>query len=347
MKNIYVAMLLCCVSGMLSAGNPDRQGEAGAAQLLMIPWARTAGFHAMNTSMIGGVEAMRVNVAGLSRINRMEVNFGHTIYLNGAGINFNSFGLAQRMGKNGTLGISLMAIDFGDINITTDAFPEGIATFSPRYFNIGLGYSHMFANKVSVGLLVRGVSEGLSNISAFGFALDAGVQYVSGERDNFKLGIALRNIGGPMKFEGEGLSFEVDNPNGNGTKIRIRQRVSQFELPSLLNLGASYDFYAGERNRITILGNFTSNSFSRDNIGGGAEIAIREMFMVRASYRYEIGGTTSSIDEAPLYTGLAAGATLSLPLSKSNKHQALAIDYAYRTTKFYQGSHNIGIRFNM
>ena len=34
-------------------------------------------------------------------------------------IGFVAFGFAQKVGKNGTLGISLMALDFGDIPVTT------------------------------------------------------------------------------------------------------------------------------------------------------------------------------------------------------------------------------------
>ncbi|MEZ5032338.1 MAG: PorV/PorQ family protein [Saprospiraceae bacterium] len=348
MKKLYAAFFGICMTSILFAGNPDRQGEAGAAQLLMLPWARMAGLHGLNTSFITGVEAMRLNVAGLSRINRTELNIAHTRYLEGADINFNAVGLAQKVGKSGAFGLSLMSLDFGDINVTTDAQPAGTgATFRPSYFNIGMGYSHMFANKVSVGILARGVSEGLSNVSAFGFALDAGVQYVTGPKDNFKMGISLRNVGGPLRFNGEGLSLEVPNPNNNGTTIRILQRVSRFELPSVLNIGLSYDFFLGERNRLTALGNFTSNSFSRDNLGAGVELAIREMFVVRGAYRYEIGTTSTTAENAPLYTGIAAGASLVLPINRDKPEHTVALDYGYRVTKLYKGSHNIGVRINL
>ena len=42
----------------------------------------------------------------------------------------------------------------------------------------------------------------------FGWAIDAGVQYVSGEKDNFKLGISLRNIGSPMQFGEKDYLYE-------------------------------------------------------------------------------------------------------------------------------------------
>ena len=66
-----VLVMLVAVSAW--AGNPDRQGEAGAPELLMNPWARSAGLHTMSTSMITGAEAMRLNIAGLARINKTEV----------------------------------------------------------------------------------------------------------------------------------------------------------------------------------------------------------------------------------------------------------------------------------
>lgn len=49
-------------------------------------------------------------------------------------------------------------------------------------------------------MLMRLVSESIQDVSASGFAIDAGVQYVAGPKDNFKLGISLRNIGSPMAF---------------------------------------------------------------------------------------------------------------------------------------------------
>ena len=207
-KWMVVAVLAMCLGAQTAfAGNPDRQGESGAVELLMTPWARTAGLHGMNTSTVSGVEAMRINVAGLSRLNKTEVIFAHTILFDGADMGINALGFAQRVGESGVLGISLVSVDFGDIPVTTEATPEGTgATFSPNFFHIGISYAKTFANKVSVGLLVRGISESTADLSAFGFAIDAGVQYVTGPQDNFKFGISLRNVGSPMSFGGEGLS---------------------------------------------------------------------------------------------------------------------------------------------
>ena len=281
--NIIAVGLLLLMCSTSYAGNPDRQGEAGAYELLLNPWARSAGLHTMSTANIMGVESMRLNVAGLSRINKTEVLLSNATYLQGTGIQMNAFGVAQRTG-NGAFGLSLMALDFGDIPVTTEEQPEGTgSTFSPTFFHIGLAYAHTFENKVSVGILFRGISETIANLSAFGFAIDAGVQYVTGPQDNFKFGISLRNVGSRMEFGGEGLNVQRPSPSSIGNdELTFSQRAEDFELPSNLNIGLAYDFRIGTLHRLTVLGNFTANSFSQDQFGGGVEYSLRENFMIRA-----------------------------------------------------------------
>jgi hypothetical protein len=351
-------LLLCLVAFMgfsltAFAGNPDRQGEAGAPELVMNPWARSAGLHSMTASFVNGVEAMRINVAGLSRINRTELVAGYANYLDGTGISMNALGIAQKLGENGAFGVSIMALDFGDIPVTTTAQPEGTGTtFSPSWFNIGFGYSHTFENKVSVGVLFRGVFESTADINASGLGIDAGVQYVTGPKDNFKFGIAIRNVGTRLKFGGEALSQQVSrstNDNPDGTPITVRVRVEDFELPSLLNLGLSYDLYPSEDHRFTILGNFTANSFSRDQIGGGLEYSFKEMFFLRGGYNYEFGETVddagNEIQES-IYDGLSLGAGIEAPFKKG-KPTRFGIDYAYRTSTPFNGTHNISLRIRI
>ncbi|MEM6316137.1 MAG: PorV/PorQ family protein [Bacteroidota bacterium] len=346
-KIFYLLSLsLCLFTFRAEAGNPDRQGEAGAYELLMNPWARSAGLHTMTTSMIMGVESMRLNPAGLSRISGgTEVLIGHARYLEPSDVKMNAFGVGQRMGKNGTFGLSIMSLDMGEIEVTTPDQPEGTgATFSPNFFHLGLSYAHLFENKISVGITFRAISESISDVSAFGFALDAGVQYVTGPKDNFKFGISLRNVGSRMTFGGQGLSFPTENPDGTlSYDITVDQRSAGFELPSVLNIGMSYDFNLDADNRFTLVGNFTANSFSRDQIGGGVEYALKEMFMIRAGYKFEMGLSADRSFEQSVYTGLSGGVTIDVPTKKGGDSR-FGIDYAFRATSPFNGTHNLGVR---
>ncbi len=249
MNHKYTFLLCSCLLwvGVAVAGNPDRQGEAGANQLLINPWARSAGLHSLNTSSISGAEAMYLNVAGLSRIKKTQINLSHTRYI--AEINMNALSFAQHVGKGGgAFGISLVSMDLGEFLATTEDIPGGTgATFSPSYFNMGLSYSHLFVNKVSVGVTFKFVNESISNVGARAMALDAGVQYVTGENDNFKFGISLRNVGSKMRFVGEGLSKPRPNPGPTYEyPVTYYERSAEFELPSQLNIGFSHDWLIGK-----------------------------------------------------------------------------------------------------
>jgi hypothetical protein len=341
------SLLACCLvtTAAVWAGNPDRQGEAGANQLLINPWARSAGLHTTNTSMVTGTDAMFINVAGLSRINKMQINLGNTRYLEGAGIQINSLGFASKVGKKGgAFGISLVAFNFGDIEVTTENNPEGTgATFSPSFVNIGLSYSHTFSNKVSVGITAKAVNESLANIGARALALDAGVQYVTGAKDNFKFGISLRNVGSKMQYTGEGLAKARPSGNVQGYPITYYERSAPYELPSQLNIGASYDFWLARTARLSVLGNFTSNSFSRDQYGVGAEFGLGQNFAARVAYKDEFDRVSG---QSSLDNGLSAGLTVSTPFKKGSDSR-LSFDYSYRTTSIYNGIHNLGIRLDL
>lgn len=332
------------------AGNPDRQGEAGAYELLLNPWARTVGLHAMNTSMVKGIESMNLNIAGLSRINNLEVGIGHSIYLQGTGLALNALGLAKRMGENGALGVSLNALSFGKIPVTTNGLPEGTgATFSPTFFNLGVSYSHWFEKKVSVGITLRLINESLADVSAFGFSIDAGVQYMTGSTehpDRFKFGISLRNVGSPMNFGGQGLNNSSINPDGTQSYLlTYKKTANDFELPSQLNIGAGYDILPDDKIKLTALVNFTSNAFSRDEVGGGLELGISNLLVLRGGYKYEIGSTAADPNQS-VYTGVAAGLSFNVPVRKGSD-QAISIDYGFLHTRVWNGTHNISLRINL
>lgn len=349
-KIIKAAILWCCSTIAVSAGNPDRQGEAGAYELLLNPWARTVGLHAMNTASVRGIEAASLNIAGLSFVNGTEVGVGHSIYLQGTGLSMNALGLANKIGKNGTLGVSINALSFGKIPVTTNALPEGTgATFSPTFFNIGLSYAHVFEKKVSVGITTRFINESLADISASGISIDAGVQYVTGSEkypERFKFGISLRNVGSPMRFGGQGLNIQALNPDRTlPYELSYSQRGARFELPSQLNIGAAFDILPEEKMRLTAVGNFTSNAFSRDDIGGGLEFSYNNMFILRGGYKYEMGTTSETVNKS-VYTGVCGGVSVELPFNKTGT-QKLAIDYGYLASSPWNGTHNIALRLNL
>ncbi|MEI7594669.1 MAG: PorV/PorQ family protein [Bacteroidota bacterium] len=333
---------------MVKAGNKDRAGSAGASQLLINPWAKSSGMGNSNTASIRGLEASFLNVAGTAFTKKSEFMFAHTIYLKGADVNINSFGFTQKVGKEGAggvLGLSIMNMSFGDLMITTTELPEGgIGTFSPSLMNIGISYAKAFSNSIFGGINVKIISESISDVKGQGVAIDAGIQYVTGEAENIKFGISLKNVGTPIKYTGDGLTFRGYVP-GAANAMTISHRSSFYELPSLLNIGGAYDFNFKESYKLTLAGNFTSNSFTKDIFCGGLEFALKDLFFLRAGYTYEMG--QEKIEEkTTIFTGPTAGFTVKVPLNKENGTH-FDLDYSYRATNPFTGCHSIGARINL
>lgn len=327
------------------AGNEDRSGQAGASELLINPWARSSGWGGVNTANARGLDAIFTNVAGLAFTQKTEVIFSQTQWLKGSDINISSFGFSQKAGETGVIGISIMAMSFGDILIRTVDQPEGgIGNFSPKFINIGVSYAKAFSNSIYGGINFKIISESIADASAEGIAVDAGIQYVTGPTDNIKFGISMKNVGPTLKFSGDGFSFR-GTMNNSTNSLTIEQRSAEFELPSLINIGASYDFIFNEKHRLTIAGNFTSNSFTKDQYMIGAEYGFMQYLMVRTGFCYESGIFDVSTRTNAL-TGPCAGFTIQAPLNKE-KGSTFSIDYSYRATNPFQGCHTIGARINL
>lgn len=352
MKNFYrylaaliIITAIVFINNESQAGNKDRSGQAGAPELLINPWAGSMGWGGVNTANVKGVESMFSNIAGLAFIGKLELNFAQTSWLKGSGIGISNFGLGVRLGETGVIGLSVFSMNFGELTVTTTDQPDGTgATYKPNLLNFAVSYSKAFSNSIYAGVTVRIVSESIPDASAQGICIDAGVIYVAGERDQAKFGIALRNLGPQMKFTGDGFSIKAFF-QGDDYSMSVYQRSESFELPTQLRIGASYDFLIGEWNRLTLAGNFTSNSFTKDQVTLGLEYALKTYLMLRAAYTYEEGINANVDDPARTnaYKGLSLGASIEIPLSKKND-LALGVDYAYQTTDNFNGTQCIGVR---
>ncbi len=350
----FIALCALGISYNSFAGNKDRIGQSGASEMLINPWARSTGVFGQNTSYVWGLEAMKSNIAGLAMDSTMEIGASHTVYLSGTGVAINNLGLTQPIGNSSVLGINIMSMNFGDITTTDYYNPEGYGTFHPSLLNVQVGFSRQFSTHVNAGAAATYVSEQISNVNALGLAFEGGIQYISGKKDNFHLGVALRNLGTNMRFSGSGFAVSgkqsQSTPEYSATLLTPQEK---FSLPTYLNIGASYDFYLDEhhlqsadsmpKHKLTVMGNFTSNSFINDYLGAGVEYTFRSMFSLRAAYRYE-KGITDVTTTTTMYTGFAAGASVQTQIGSDGP--TLAFDYSFRPTQRpANGVHVISLRF--
>jgi hypothetical protein len=157
--------------------------------------------------------------------------------------------------------------------------------------------------------------------------------------------ISLRNVGTAIQFRGDGLTALATIQHSSYSQ-NLEMRSAPYELPSQLNIGGAYDLRShDELKRITLSGAFISNSFTKDIIGLGAEFSYKEQFLFHLGYRYEPGSFKKDAIRTNVYTGLSAGFTFELPVKKDGP--TFGIDYSYRTTNPFHGTHSMGVRITL
>lgn len=350
-----VVLLAILLPNISMAGNDDRRGTAGAGELLINPWARSAGWSNVSTANASGLDALFSNVAGLGHTTGTDASFNYSHYLNNSSIGIVAFGLAQSLGNYGVLGLTVNSMSFGSIERTTVGSPEpsNNGTYKPSLMNLGISFAKAFSTSIYAGATLKIVSEGIDNVTATGIAIDAGIQYVTGRDYEIKFGISLKNWGPSMSFSGDGLSINALMEQSNHQQT-VENRSLSWELPSSLNIGASYDFlFAEKTHRLTVAGNYESMAFTKDRYTGGLEYAFKNIFMLRGGYTFE-GGSTGDIyednEKVNMSKGFSCGASVIAPLQKAKagkKGVDLTFDYAYRTTVIMGGIHTVGVTLSL
>ena len=282
-------------------------------------------------SNLTGLESVYYNPAGLDRSNGSEAIFSYMNYI--ADVNVSYFGAGASLGDFGSIALTLKSLDFGDIPITTSEYPDGDGrTYSPGFLTVGLTYSKVITDRISIGTNFKLITESIENTSANGFAVDFGVQY---RLDNqISIGATLKNIGANMSYSGAELQQATQiGGTSAGSPAGTFEVVSEaFQIPSYFELSASYKFAMNEQNNLLLGSTFTANNSLEDAVNFGLEYGFMQMFFLRGGYNLSMGGNANSI------YGFTAGAGVDY---KVGSGVGIAFDYAYRDVKDFPTSNHI------
>jgi hypothetical protein len=334
----YLALLLVFVliGSTVYAGDASRTGTAGAMELLIPVVARSTAMSGATIASSSGADALYWNPAGASRLDGTDVLFNTMNYI--ADIKVNYLAIATNFGGSGTFGVSLKTLNFGDIPVTTVALPEGTgSTYSPSYITFGLTYSNKFTDRIFGGMSLKYVSEKISESNATGIAIDMGIQYIS--NSGLKLGVALKNIGPQMKFDGQdGLYYTTLPDQDPGSAQRALQlEKAGFELPSTLEFGVGYDIsLPGKMGVVSLNGAFQNSNFGNDEYRVGAEYVWNNILALRA-------GLMQTQNNSDNIYGPTFGVGVNIPLGGST----VTFDYSYRKVDYFDANQWIGVKLSL
>jgi len=261
------------------------------------------------------------NPAGLANITsrNAEAMFSHVNYF--ADMKLEYVTVAAKIGSLGVIGAGIKAFNIGEIEQTTEIAPEGTGTiFKPTYITANLSFARQMTDRIRFGTNVKVISESVADVSATGFAFDFGIQYKGGET-GFNFGIAIKNLGPTMRFNGAGLDRSIQGLNGQVTTQRVV--LQDFDLPTALDLGISWGKMFKNDMGLNLGMNFTNNSFTSDEFKFGLEYTYKNIFYIRGAYNYLID-KESGADLSVFGPSLGAG--IRYPVGGVN----IGFDYAYR-----------------
>ncbi|MBU0529276.1 PorV/PorQ family protein [bacterium] len=299
-----------------------------------------------SAATVDGVESAYWNPAGLAKRQGVNALFSNRSYI--AGMNVNFFGVAMNAGKLGSFGLSGRMLDVGDIKVTDIYHPDGTGEIvTPSYFVVGFTYAKRMSDRTGFGASINYINEGFGRVSASGITVDVGVQYENFlDVEDLDIGVALRNFGNPMRYDGSELWTNAEASGGSRKTDWYKVVAAKFDMPFLMDIGAAYTI-AG----INLGATYEVNHFNQDKVKLMAEYGIEDIAAIRVGYIMDAEKVkddldTPDMDESTmiesLYTGPSFGASLNL-LKLTGLD--LSIDYALFMTEYFDDNHVIALRF--
>lgn len=340
---ISVAVLLALVvltdNGF---GQSKRVGTAAASELLIPIGARDLALGGSSIANSKGLEAMFWNPAGLGRMhNSAEGMFSSMSYIADIGVDYGA--VAGSFESFGVVGLSITSMDFGDIPLTTEADPENESGrfFSPAFVTVNFGYARGLTDAIAAGFNLKLISEQIERVSAMGFAVDIGIQYsgLVGVK-GLELGVVVKNIGPQMQYQGSGLYHTSLPTEGLRPSQRFLSEAGSFELPSVIEIGLSYEGTVENNLHYGVNSVFSNNSLYYDEYKLGAEIGYI-MEEIELFGRFGMGLVPEIEDGNSHIFGESFGAGIHWNAPGMD----ITVDYAFRSAEFFDGNNVFSVKF--
>jgi len=334
-----IPLILICFVVEAFGGGQNRAGTAAAPELRIPIGSRYVAMGGADVALVSGLEAIYWNPAGVSvGGNDANAMFSYRQYIADMSMSFAA--VSGNFGEFGTIGVSFRDLSIGDINVTTLDAPDGTGeVISPTFFVIGLTYSKMLSDRISIGANVNVISESWTGVSATGLSLDFGVQYRNlFELPGLSVGVAVKNLGTTMEYDGTALWVQGSALQENRDVTFYQIGAQSAELPSEIALGVSYIRNIDEENKLTIAGSFVNNNYTFDNYKAGLEYSYKDIFFVRGGYLF----SPDSDDEVPnIFQDYSLGVGINfMEFTDIN----VSLDYAYLPVKYFDANNIFSLR---
>ncbi len=287
------------------------------------------------TSIANDASSLYWNPAGAATITKYEAMFSYTSLYKDLGINLNYVALVVPAGEIGNFGVSVTALDYGEMYITTEYYPDGTGEkFSASSYAFGLCYARNITESFAAGITVKYITEGIFNSTADGVAFDIGTIFAT-PFFGINFSTIITNYGSKMQMSGEDILIRHDadpTRNGNNETVDAYYKTDRFELPLRLQIGISKTFQFLRDEKFTIAVDATHPNDNSEYLNFGGELSFLDnLISLRGGYK---GVFLKDNQE-----GLTLGAGLNYALGVFE----VGFDYSYQYYKYLSYAHSFGV----
>jgi len=293
-KIVVIPLLLMATLFGQSGIDPidiERSGQSGWQFLKINPDPRQAAMGGvLLVNRVPNANAAFGSPAILGHLQEFDVQFNSMNWI--ADISHTSVAMSKGLGSYGTIAISYVTLDYGQIQETIHEDRQGGTTapvitgnyFTGRDLAIGLSYAKLITDKLSLGANIRFINEEIAGLGMSNWAIDFSTLYYTG-LNSLRLSIAARNFGSDTHLVGYSEELQSE-------PVDIR-------MPLEFRTGVAYDFFEtdGDKNYLTVVVEGKVQSDGGEKINIGTEYVFQEMLFLRGGYRlnYDTEGLTFGV----------------------------------------------------
>jgi len=341
MKYAFSIMVLAMMSvGLLysqsgTSGTAfEKAGSTGSQFLKIGVGSRAMGMGGAFGGLSNDITALYYNPAGIARLGGTNLGVEYNEWF--ADMKHSFVGLSIPISTDYTLGLSVLMLDAGSMEITTIEQPEGTgSSFAVTDLAVGVTFAANITDQFSFGMTMKYIENNIFDLTASGFAFDAGTIYEAGIQ-GLKIGFAVSNLGGESDFTGQSLTVLYTNLDERDAGINSRPlnatlNSTPYSLPLSFRGGVSYDVMAGMADQsLVVAADFIHLSDNPEKFNLGAEYVWNSLFAVRGGYQMRYN---------------EFGLTFGTGINFENESFRGSFDYAYADLGILGAANRIGFRF--
>ncbi len=325
-----------------------RKGGCTGTFLSIGGGARALALGGAYSAFAEGIDAIYWNPAGIVELTRNTANFTHAKYL--AGMKQENIGVVVPT-KNGTIGVSVIALLSGKIEETTLARQMGTGRYwSANNFAVGLSYARKMTDKFNAGLTIKGINQSIDKVSSNGLAFDIGGTYNT-KLNNLKFGFLIQNFGPDIAFSGEGLAGEIEDILMPWqAPLPIDYKTTPDPLPLNFQLGIAIDLLTTPVYKIAVMGDLIHPSDQEATSAFGIESSITNRYFLRLGFTDKNNRGFFTRDKLyewipimsnkiPMFSSVGIGIVNSFGTGE------VIVDYTYEAHQYLSNIHRIALGF--